>query len=308
MIHGITTARHFVCVHRLCIGSIAVIVLAWGGVGFVLWNHFEKKVATNEASYLEDLQKIEMLAGRLEAKKQSEIKAETEQKEKEQREKDLAEAKAQQVEKEAGKMPDSNKGGSGGSAGCNSASTHLNPASIDVLVNKKHCLQPLAFVPPDLVTTYGATISAKAANDFNRMYTDAASAGQPFSVTSSYRSYTTQVSTYDYWVSVNGRQGADTVSARPGYSEHQTGLAIDVSTDGCTLDCFGSTSQYQWFQANAANYGFIQRYYRGYEHISGYASEEWHYRYVGVPTAQDMKAKGIKTLEQYWGIEGGDYN
>lgn len=102
--------------------------------------------------------------------------------------------------------------------------------------------------------------------------------------------------------------GADTYSARPGYSEHQTGLAFDVAANGCTLNCFGSTSQYQWFQQNAADYGFIQRYYSGYEVITGYKSEEWYYRYVGASIAKDMQAKGIKTLEQYWNIPGGDYN
>lgn len=190
---------------------------------------------------------------------------------------------------------------------CNQSSSHNNPASINVVVNKKNCLVPIDFVPGDLVTVHGATISAKASADFGRMFTDAAAAGQPFTVSSSYRSYNTQVSTYNYWVSISGQAEADTYSARPGFSEHQTGLVVDVGAGGCNLNCFGSTSQYQWFQANAANYGFIQRYHTGYEHITGYVSEEWHYRYVGVAVAQDMKAKGVKTLEQYWGIEGGNY-
>lgn len=166
---------------------------------------------------------------------------------------------------------------------------------------------PLSFIPSDLVTTNGATLSAKAADSFNKMFAAAAAAGQPFTVSSSYRSYQTQVSTYNYWVSVNGQAAADTVSARPGFSEHQTGFVIDVGAGSCILDCFGGTSQYSWFQKNAATYGFIQRYYLGYEHITGYAGEEWHYRYVGTAVAKDMQARGIKTLEQYWNIEGGDY-
>ena len=103
------------------------------------------------------------------------------------------------------------------------------------------------------------------------------------------------------------KRGADTYSARPGYSEHQTGLAFDVAAGSCVLDCFGTTSQYQWLQANAADYGFIQRYYAGYENITGYKAEEWHYRYVGTAVAKDMQARGIKTLEQYWDILGGGY-
>ena len=190
---------------------------------------------------------------------------------------------------------------------CNAETAHNNPASVDVVVNKKHCMQPLGYAPADLVTANGATLSAKAIDSFKQMYSAAASAGQPFSVTSSYRSYQTQISTYNYWVAKSGQAGADTYSARPGYSEHQTGFALDVAAGGCSLDCFGNSTQYQWFQQNAANYGFIQRYYAGYESITGYSAEEWHYRYVGVETAKDMQAKGIKTLEQYWKIAGGDY-
>ena len=190
---------------------------------------------------------------------------------------------------------------------CNDSTTHTNPASIDVVVNKQHCIQPLNYTPADLQTSHGATLSAQAMTAFNQMYDAAVAAGQPFSVTSSYRSYTTQISTYNHWVATSGKTAADTYSARPGYSEHQTGFAMDVAAGSCTLDCFGTTSQYQWFQQNAAKYGFIQRYYAGYESITGYKAEEWHYRYVGVTVAQDMKARGIKTLEQYWGISGGDY-
>ncbi len=192
---------------------------------------------------------------------------------------------------------------------CNVSGTHNDPSQIDVLVNKKHCVQPLSYAPTDLVTAYGATLSAKAITQFKKMYEAAQAAGQGFSVTSSYRSYSTQVSTYNYWVGVSGAAGADTYSARPGYSEHQTGFVIDVAnaSGSCALDCFGTTSQYQWMQKNAAKYGFIQRYYKGYDDITGYTAEEWHYRYVGADVAQDMKTKGVKTLEQYWGLPGGKY-
>lgn len=224
------------------------------------------------------------------------------------------EAAAKKAAEEAKKAAESARNGtSGGSSGstnskaCNASSSHNNPSSIDVIVNKKHCMQPVSYAPADLVTSNGATLSAKAVSAFNNMYAAAAAAGQGFYVTSSYRSYSDQVSTYNYWVSVSGQAGADTYSARPGYSEHQTGFVIDVAANGCVLDCFGSTSQYQWFQQHAADYGFIQRYYKGYEGITGYVAEEWHYRYVGVAVAKDMQAKGIKTLEQYWGLPGGDY-
>lgn len=218
-----------------------------------------------------------------------------------------AQAKQEAAAKEAAEQAKSGTTSNSDPKLCNASSTHNNPAAIDVVVNKKHCMQPLGYTPGDLVTSNGATLSAKAITAFNQMYAAAAAAGQPFYVTSSYRSYTTQVSTYNHWVATSGQTGADTYSARPGYSEHQTGFAFDVAANGCTLDCFGSTSQYQWFQQNAANYGFIQRYYVGYEAITGYKAEEWHYRYVGVDVAKDMQSKGVKTLEQYWNISGGDY-
>lgn len=192
-------------------------------------------------------------------------------------------------------------------ATCRVSSAHADPSTIAILVNKKHCMQPLTYEPTDLVSAYGATLSAKAIDQFKSLYEAAAAAGQPFSVTSSYRSYDDQVSTYQYWVSVSGAAGADTYSARPGYSEHQTGLAFDVAANGCVLNCFGTTSQYQWMQQNAANYGFIQRYYAGYDSITGYTAEEWHYRYVGKDVALAMQQKGTKTLEEFWGMQGGNY-
>jgi D-alanyl-D-alanine carboxypeptidase len=224
-------------------------------------------------------------------------------------ERKIAEAKKAEQDaaaKQAAEQARTGQGGAIDSKACNTSTSHNNPASIDVVVNKKHCIQPLDYVPA-LATSNGATLSTKAIDAYNQMFTAAAAAGQPFYVTSSYRSYATQVSTYNKWVAQSGQAEADTYSARPGYSEHQTGFAFDVAASGCTLDCFGSTSQYKWFQVHAPHFGFIQRYYAGYEDITGYKAEEWHYRYVGVAVANDMQAKGIKTLEQYWNIPGGDY-
>lgn len=220
-----------------------------------------------------------------------------------------AEAAAKKAAEEAAKQAaeDAKRGATSDSSACNTALSHNNPAAIDVVVNKKHCIRPLDFAPPDLSTQYGATLSTQAMSSFVALYTAAQADGQPFYVTSSYRSYTKQIATYNSWVAKSGVAGADTYSARAGYSEHQTGLAMDVAVSGCTLDCFGSTTQYAWFQEHAADYGFIQRYYKGSESITGYSAEEWHYRFVGVAVAKDMKSKGIKTLEQYWGVSGGDY-
>lgn len=190
---------------------------------------------------------------------------------------------------------------------CAATRHHIDPDKLDVVVNKQHCIQPLSYEPSDLAVSNGAKLRRVAIDAFNEMYLAAQVAGQGFTVTSSYRSYADQVATYSYWVNLSGREEADTYSARPGYSEHQTGLSIDVAAPGCMLDCFGTSTQYQWLQQHAADYGFVQRYYAGYESITGYKAEEWHYRYVGREVAQDMKRKGIKTLEEYWNIPGGDY-
>lgn len=136
----------------------------------------------------------------------------------------------------------------------------------------------------------------------------ASRAGHTFTASSSFRSYDSQVATYNHWVSVNGSYAAaDRVSARPGYSEHQTGLTIDLATSGCALECFGGTSAYAWIKAHAASYGFIERYPAGYESITGYSAEPWHWRYVGPSTAQAFVSSGVRTLEQYWAMPGGTY-
>lgn len=183
-----------------------------------------------------------------------------------------------------------------------------NPSEIAVVINKKHCFSPLEWAPNDLASVNGYLLRSEAATQMTSMMQAASAAGVGFGLSSAYRSYQNQVSTYNTWVQVNGSAAAaDTVSARPGYSEHQTGLAADLQTPGCALECFAGTSAYTWLQSNAANYGFINRYPAGLSDITGYAPEAWHWRYVGVATAKDMQAKGIQTLEQYFGVSGGSY-
>lgn len=184
---------------------------------------------------------------------------------------------------------------------CNTLKLHIDPSLIDVLINKKHCIYPLNFAPADLTTVHGAVLSAKAASYFDDLFDAASSANHPFSVTSSYRSYEDQIASYNSWIATRGQADADTYSARPGYSEHQTGFAVDIVPNNQVLS--GNT----WLKAHAAEYGFIQRYQKGYQTITGYEPEDWHYRFVGVSVALDMRAKGIQTLEEYWSIPGGDY-
>ena len=183
-----------------------------------------------------------------------------------------------------------------------------DPSSITVVVNKKHCFSPSDWAPDNLISLDGYYLQNEAGTSLRLMMNDAAAAGVGFSLSSAYRSYANQVTTYNNWVAVNGSTAsADTVIARPGYSEHQTGLAADLKVGGCVLECFASTAQYQWLKTHAAEYGFIERYPEGLTSITGYSPEAWHWRYVGPVTAKDMKSKGIQTLEEYFGISGGDY-
>ena len=183
-----------------------------------------------------------------------------------------------------------------------------NPSKMTVILNKKHCFSPINWAPDDLVSVDGYYLRSEAAAHVRELRDAASVAGFPIDFSSAYRSYANQQTTYNNWVVVNGSQAAaDTVSARPGFSEHQTGLAADFKAGNCVLACFGGTSQYAWLVEHAAEYGFIRRYPVGLTSITGYEAEAWHWRYVGVSTATDMKAKGIETLEQYFGVSGGDY-
>ena len=120
---------------------------------------------------------------------------------------------------------------------------------------------------------------------------------------SGFRSYATQAQLYQSYVNQEGQAAADRYSARPGYSEHQTGLAFDViGTDGQLVE---DSSASQWLLEHAPDYGFVVRYPRGKESITGYIHEEWHLRYIG-KEAKDIAASGL-TLEEYYGFDGGDY-
>jgi len=188
-----------------------------------------------------------------------------------------------------------------------STSVVSTPTHPWVLVNKSRPLNPLQFVPSDLVSWNGTShllrksVSAAA----NQMFTGARAAGHSLEVISGYRSYATQRDLYNYYVQTYGQAYADQISARPGHSEHQTGLAMDVGNvgGGCGLTaCFGDTPGGRWVAANAHRYGFIVRYPQGYTHITGYTYEPWHLRYVGVALATDMKVRGIPTMEQFFSL------
>ena len=120
---------------------------------------------------------------------------------------------------------------------------------------------------------------------------------------SGFRSYETQTQLYQNYVDKDGKAEADRYSARPGYSEHQTGLAFDlIDMNG---DLVTEEKAAQWLLDHAADYGFVVRYLKGKEKETGYMAEEWHLRYVG-KEAKEIAASGL-SLEEYYGFEGGDY-
>lgn len=132
----------------------------------------------------------------------------------------------------------------------------------------------------------------------DQLVVDATAAGHPgLYVRSAYRSYDEQADVYAYWVALLGQEQADLISARPGHSEHQLGLAVDVAGPSCDgWDCFGDTPEGRWVAANAHRYGFIIRYPEGGTPVTGYAYEPWHLRYVGPRAAWMMHVRD----EIYW--------
>lgn len=115
---------------------------------------------------------------------------------------------------------------------------------------------------------------------------------------STYRSYDYQVTLYNNYKNSDGQEKADTYSGRPGFSEHQTGLAVDIYNGKTDYTNFEKTEEFNWMQKNAYKYGFILRFPKDKEKETGYQYESWHYRYVGKEIAKYIHNKNI-TLEEY---------
>lgn len=186
-----------------------------------------------------------------------------------------------------------------------------DPNSITVLVNKQFILPP-DYVPDDLVYP-DVPFLFKEKVDKRKMRNIAASALEQLFATaqkdgiflagvSAYRSYNTQKMVFNNYLEHDLSGNTNNYSAVPGTSEHQTGLAIDVSgKDGkcAATDCFAGTKEAQWLANHAHEFGFIVRYQQGKEAITGYQYEPWHIRYVGTKAAKDIFNQGI-TLEEYF--------
>lgn len=152
-----------------------------------------------------------------------------------------------------------------------------------------------------LPSDYGTGLTSTTQNAFDKMNADAKSLGLNLWIASGYRSYATQKRLYNNYVSSDGKEAADTYSARPGYSEHQTGLAFDLNS---VEESFANTDEGKWVKDNCYRYGLIIRYPKGKESITGYIYEPWHLRYVGVELATKLYNDGNWiTLEEYFGVD-----
>ncbi|MBE5793951.1 MAG: D-alanyl-D-alanine carboxypeptidase family protein [Clostridiales bacterium] len=171
------------------------------------------------------------------------------------------------------------------------------------LVNRQHALHQ-RYVPHDLQNVLVQGISQdmrqEAATALESLFAEAKEAGVPLASVSGYRSYSKQSTIYQRKVDSIGRKEADRISARPGTSEHQLGLAMDVSKKGSSQlnKAFGDTEHGKWVKENAHRFGFIVRYLEGYEEITGYDYEPWHIRYVGVEYATAIYHSGVP-METY---------
>ena len=181
-----------------------------------------------------------------------------------------------------------------------------DPNSLAVLVNKHSGLSP-SYVPglEELGNRYGSgSLRPEAARAFRAMADGARLSGVTLRSVSAYRSYETQNSLYNNYLRKYGNQAyVDRFSARPGFSEHQTGLALDINVSSFKYN-FENTPAFAWLKAHCAEYGFIIRYNQGKEDITGYHFEPWHYRYVGVEAAGVCMSQGL-AYEEYLALQPG---
>jgi D-alanyl-D-alanine carboxypeptidase len=169
-----------------------------------------------------------------------------------------------------------------------------------------------SYAPPDLRATGiagGGSVRALVVPDLQAMANAAAAAGAPIAVASSYRSYNTQVSTFNYWVNVSGYSAALLASARPGHSEHQLGTALDFTSRGgaapWTYADWATSAAGAWMKAHAWEYGFINSYPKGKSpSITCYQYEPWHYRYFGLQEAAAIHASGLTSRQWLWANGG----
>lgn len=178
-------------------------------------------------------------------------------------------------------------------------SDYNDVASISFVVNKRRPL-PDGYTPNDL----DGILRKEPKEKLEALLLEARSQSIDLRIISGYRSQSSQASLYSTYFAKDGQELADTYSARPRYSEHQTGLAVDLgnSDNTCDLDiCFSDTPGGKWLSQNSYKFGFIIRYQKDKTNITGYQFEPWHLRYVGIPIAKELHSSN-KTLEEYFGL------
>lgn len=166
-----------------------------------------------------------------------------------------------------------------------------------LVVNKGH----------NLSNNFNPGVNPEALNWLNKMIAEAKQEGVNIKSFSDFRTYSYQAELYNKYVNKNGKKLADTYSARPGYSEHQTGLAFDMCGNSPSFsEGFAETKEGMWIANNDHRFGFIISYPKGKEHITGYKYEPWHIRYVGVELSNKIKNSGL-TLDEYLGTVKANY-
>ncbi len=188
------------------------------------------------------------------------------------------------------------------------------PSSIWVIVNKQRPLNPKTYIPTNLIiadvplrtniTDDESKVSVTIVPSLKNMLADAKKQDVSLDLQSGYRSYEFQAKLYGHYVTEQGMAQADSLSAKPGYSEHQTGLAVDIGSianPGCNVRiCFATTDEGKWLAQNAYKYGFIERYPKAKQKITGYEYEPWHLRYVGVSLAKQIHEQDSITMEEFF--------
>lgn len=172
-----------------------------------------------------------------------------------------------------------------------------------IIVNKYYTIHE--YLPDDLTTIpnnyngNGGQLSKHVVESYIKMVDAIRKDGMDLEVVSAFRDYNKQDRLYNYYKDEFGLKYADTWSARPGHSEHQTGLTLDVTTESIFYENMAETKEYEWLKENAHKYGFIERYPLNKEKITGYSFEPWHYRYIGVEHATKLREENI-TFDEYY--------
>lgn len=186
--------------------------------------------------------------------------------------------------------------------------THTVKTNMDmgygIIVNKYYSL-PDKYEPEDVVdmnSQYaypGNSIRSEVYEAFKEMSSKAKEDGITLIVNSSYRGYDEQKEIYEEYEDKNGKEYADKYAARPNFSEHQTGLSLDIFSPGYGMKTFESSPAFKWLSENSYKYGFILRYPKDKQNITGYAYESWHYRYLGKDLSLKVYEEGI-TFDEYY--------